>query len=130
MALDVFVAEVDHWRWGLDKFGHEGPVFRVKTSHVQEVKGDRSRVAGEVALHDVAGTLRVKHYALRTEVAYLQWVFPSKSLGVDPQGGTIRRHHVHDNTISKALAVASKRSGQTKKIKARTLRHSYATAHA
>jgi integron integrase len=363
MALDVFAQEVDHWRWGVDKFGHEGPVFRVKTSHVQALpesgqgaegqgvgwSGDAGPAAagpavpGEMVaqgvgrsldeglasvgsgvpkgiLEQVRRTLRVKHYALRTEEAYMQWVtrylqwcgknvpggidgadesalrqflehlavdrgvsastqnqafsallflygeilgramgnvdsvrakrpsrlpvvlsrdevrrllaamegtvaligqllygsglrlleglrlrvkdvdfdrqqilvrdgkggkdrvvmlpeklreplrfhlervrilhesdratdvpgvwlpdalsvkypnagkewawqwvFPSKSLGVDPRGGTVRRHHVHDNTISKALAVAAKRSGQTKKITAHTLRHSFAT---
>jgi len=56
-----------------------------------------------------------------------QWVFPSKSLAVDPRGGTVRRHHVHDNTISKALSLASKKLGQTKKITAHTFRHFYAT---
>ena len=56
-----------------------------------------------------------------------QWVFPSKSIGKDPQSGVRRRHHVHDNGVGKALGVASKRAGIVKKITAHTLRHSFAT---
>jgi integron integrase len=56
-----------------------------------------------------------------------QWVFPSKSLATDPRGGETRRHHVHDNSVSKALAVAAGRARLTKKITAHTFRHSFAT---
>jgi integron integrase len=56
-----------------------------------------------------------------------QWVFPSKSVGKDPRSGVRRRHHVHDNGVGKALAVASRRAGIAKKITAHTLRHSFAT---
>jgi len=56
-----------------------------------------------------------------------QWVFPSKSVGVDPRSGVRRRHHVHDNGVGKALGVAVRRTGIAKKITAHTLRHSFAT---
>jgi len=55
-----------------------------------------------------------------------QWVFPSKSVGKDPRS-EVRRHHVHDNGVGKALSVAVRRAGIAKKITAHTLRHSFAT---
>jgi integron integrase len=95
--------------------------------HLERVRilheSDRATDVPGVWLPDA---LSVKYPNAGKEWAW-QWVFPSKSLGVDPRGGTVRRHHVHDNTISKALAVAAQRSGQTKKITAHTLRHSFAT---
>jgi len=55
------------------------------------------------------------------------WVFPSKQLGIDPRSGIRRRHHLHDNTIGKALTAARKRAGIVKHVTAHTLRHSFAT---
>ena len=40
-----------------------------------------------------------------------QWIFPSKSISTDPRSGVRRRHHVHENSVSKALAAARKRAG-------------------
>ena len=56
-----------------------------------------------------------------------QYVFPSKSLSVDPRSGTKRRHHMHESSIRKALHQAAKQSGIIKPISCHTLRHSFAT---
>ncbi|MEM7014986.1 MAG: integron integrase, partial [Verrucomicrobiota bacterium] len=55
------------------------------------------------------------------------WLIPSSQLSIDPRTGVERRHHVHDNSIGKALAVAAKRAGLNKRVTAHTLRHSFAT---
>lgn len=55
------------------------------------------------------------------------WLFPSSQLSIDPRTGIERRHHVHENSIGKALATASKRVGLNKRVTAHTLRHSFAT---
>jgi integron integrase len=56
-----------------------------------------------------------------------QWVFPGKSVAIDPRSGRVRRHHVSDNTLHKAVKVAAQRAGIAKPVSAHTLRHSFAT---
>jgi site-specific recombinase XerD len=56
-----------------------------------------------------------------------QWVFPSKSLSIDPRARKIRRHHVHHNTLQKKIKQAAMQAGIPKKVTVHTLRHSFAT---
>ena len=56
-----------------------------------------------------------------------QWVFPAKSVAVDPRSGRTRRHHLNENTLHKAVKAAAQRSGIAKPMSAHTLRHSFAT---
>ncbi len=55
------------------------------------------------------------------------WLFPSKSLSVDPRSHIVRRHHVHPASLQKAFKVASGKAGITKQASVHTLRHSFAT---
>ena len=56
-----------------------------------------------------------------------QYVFPAKSLSVDPRSGKVRRHHIHESLVRKAVKSAALRSGVTKKVSCHPLRHSFAT---
>ena len=56
-----------------------------------------------------------------------QWVFPARQLSKDPESGFIRRHHVHENAVQKAVQAAVKRCGLAKRATCHTLRHSFAT---
>jgi integron integrase len=56
-----------------------------------------------------------------------QYVFPAKSLSVDPRSGTVRRHHINENLVQKTVKKASSPAGISKKVSCHTLRHSFAT---
>jgi len=56
-----------------------------------------------------------------------QWVFPARSLSVDPRSKIVRRHHLHPSNLQKHLKKAAKRAGIHKRITVHTLRHSFAT---
>lgn len=56
-----------------------------------------------------------------------QFVFPSKSLSVDPRSGIKRRHHVSPSSLQKAFRDALRKSRVAKNASPHTLRHSFAT---
>lgn len=56
-----------------------------------------------------------------------QFLFPASKIGADPRTGELRRHHLHDSAVSKALRDARKSARITKRLGAHTLRHSFAT---
>ncbi len=56
-----------------------------------------------------------------------QYVFPSSRLSVDRGTGRVRRHHVHENALQRAVTEGAKRAGLTKRVSCHTLRHSFAT---
>lgn len=56
-----------------------------------------------------------------------QYVFPAGKLAVDPRGGKVRRHHVNESTLQKAVKTAVRAVGFTKQVSCHTLRHSFAT---
>ena len=56
-----------------------------------------------------------------------QYVFPAKSLSVDPRSGKVRRHHISDKGIQGAIGQAVKKAGILKHATVHTLRHSFAT---
>lgn len=56
-----------------------------------------------------------------------QYVFPSGRLSVDPRSGKVRRHHVHENGLQKAVKRAAVAAGISKKVNCHSLRHSFAT---
>ncbi len=55
------------------------------------------------------------------------WVFPSKSLSVDPRTGIERRHHAHEQALQRAIKQAVVNGGITKPATTHSLRHSFAT---
>lgn len=58
-----------------------------------------------------------------------QFLFPGRQPSRDPETGIIRRHHLHEDTLAKALKKAAHRARIGKRITVHTLRHSFATAY-
>jgi len=56
-----------------------------------------------------------------------QYVFPAGSPGQDPRSGEIRRHHLHESVVQKAVRQAVRDAGIDKPASCHTLRHSFAT---
>lgn len=56
-----------------------------------------------------------------------QYVFPASRLGVDPRSGAVRRHHLDETVVQKAVARAVREAGITKRASCHTFRHSFAT---
>jgi integron integrase len=56
-----------------------------------------------------------------------QFVFPAASLSTDPRSGEIRRHHVHESSLQRAVKKAALQAGITKQVNCHALRHSFAT---
>jgi len=67
-----------------------------------------------------------KYSAAAKELSW-QYVFASARLSYDPRSRAWRRHHLHENTLQKAIAQAAKTTGINKTINSHALRHSFAT---
>lgn len=57
------------------------------------------------------------------------WLSPNhlKNLSRDPRSDPLRRHHVLESSLQKAVKVAVNRAGITKFVSCHTFRHSFAT---
>jgi len=56
-----------------------------------------------------------------------QYVFPGSSLSKDPRSGIIRRHHLDQSAINRAIKQAVRKTEITKNVSAHTFWHSFAT---
>jgi integron integrase len=56
-----------------------------------------------------------------------QYVFPARDLSKDPRTGVMRRHHLDEATIHRAIKTAVARVGIQKSVSSHTFRHSFAT---
>lgn len=92
---------------------------RVKLLHEEDVMAGHGRVWLPHAL------------AAKKPGAPLEWgwqyVFPSARLSVDPRSGVVRRHHVDEKALQRAIKRALAKAGIVKPATTHTLRHSFAT---
>ena len=92
---------------------------RVKTIHENDLSQGYGRVYLPYALS--------RKYPNADREWGWQYVFPSKSLSKDPRTGNIRRHHIHENSLQKAVKKAVQLTNINKPISSHTFRHSFAT---
>ena len=67
-----------------------------------------------------------KYPSSNTEPGW-QYVFPSRNRSTDPETGEVRRHHVMESGLQKAVKRAVRQTGITKRATSHTFRHSFAT---
>lgn len=84
---------------------------------------DRARGAGFVELPDA---LRRKLPSASTAWPW-QWVFPAARQYRDRATGELRRHHLHETVVQRAVARAVRETGLAKRASCHTFRHSFAT---
>ena len=56
-----------------------------------------------------------------------QYVFPASQRCLDPRDGAVRRHHLDETVLQRAVKRAAQRAALTKRATCHTLRHSFAT---
>ena len=92
---------------------------KVKAQHNADLADGR----GEVELPNA---LDRKYPSTPFELGW-QYVFPAAGFSTDPRSGHVRRHHVYETSVQKAVKLAARKAGITKLCGPHTLRHSFAT---
>lgn len=92
---------------------------RVRATHVEDLNAG----FGQVYLPHA---LAVKYPNAASEWAW-QYIFPSSRLSTDPREGVTRRHHLHENSLQRAIKKAATDTGIPKQVNSHALRHSFAT---
>jgi integron integrase len=96
-------------------------------SHIERLQGlyaqDREANLQGVEL---PGALAIKSPGAGTSWPW-QWVFPGRDVSRDPRSGTVRRHHVLEDGLQRAMKRAVQRAKLSKPASCHTLRHSFAT---
>lgn len=97
----------------------EVEIERVRMVHRRDLEAG----FGEVEL---PGALERKYRQANRGFGW-QYLFPATKLAADPRTGVVRRHHLHESSVQKAVRRAVRSAGITKQASCHTLRHSFAT---
>jgi len=105
--------------------------FAFHRTHPRELEADGvnrflTHLADGFGRVHLPGALARKYPGAASEWRW-QYVFPAGSLGTDPRTNQIRRHHLHESVVRKAIYAAVRKIGIAKKVSCHTFRHSFAT---
>ncbi|MDY6906256.1 MAG: integron integrase [Thermodesulfobacteriota bacterium] len=104
-----------------------GFLFDPLAAHLKTVKAfhDQDLAKGHGAVY-LPEALARKYPNASREWGW-QYVFPSANLSVDPRSGVVRRHHIGQQVLQRAMKAAVQKAGIAKAASVHTLRHSFAT---
>jgi integron integrase len=126
--------------------------FEMRTITLRDTKSNRDRVtmlpeavAGALRLHlakvkaqheedlahgfgsvEMPGALARKYPRAEYEWGW-QYVFPAGQMSRDPRSGVVRRHHIYETSVQRAIRKAAKEAEIPKPVGAHTFRHCFAT---
>lgn len=99
-------------------------VLRKRIEDVSELhQKDLAQGFGEVLMPDA---LSRKFPNAARELRW-QFLFPSERLSADTTSAKIRRHHMHESGLQRAVKAAAERAGINKRVGCHTFRHCFAT---
>ena len=136
-CLRLRIKDVDLARLHITVREPKGGRDRMTTLPVSTVPRLREQIAQARILHEsdlaagggevwLPGALARKYPRAAREWGW-QWVFPARSLSIDPRGGARRRHHAGEKNLQNAVKSAARQAGIVKRVSPHTLRHSFAT---
>lgn len=101
------------------------PALKAQTAHVKRV------FARDIENEYYAGvwlpTALARKYTNAPRALGWHYLFPSNKLSTDPQSQLIRRHHIDEKGLQRAIKKAAREARIEKQVTCHTLRHSFAT---